>query len=373
MYPQSLFMTGVRVAIDNLISALKLYHPEHEFIELRPAYSPRQVGRNDVAGKLFNHLQRIYWTQVDLPRLSRARRCDLLFCTCYFSPFVQALPTVTLFYDLAVWRHPEWYGKLWFLLNRVFAELPARRNAHVTTISLDAKTDLVNLLGLSEKQVSSIYLGVDLPDVPMDGDADVLRAYDVPPGSDYVLYMGAAIKHKNLPRLIEAFAKVCKALPDRSLLLIVAGPKSNLHGRDELDVVQQTIGQCGISDRVRSTGFVPREHCTILYRNAAAFAFPSLFEGFGLPVVEAMASGTPVVASNVTSLPEVGGDAAIYFDPYDVVSIASALHTVLTNPELSSELASRGRERAKLFTWRNAAAAYVELFNYVQRTWVAGR
>jgi glycosyltransferase involved in cell wall biosynthesis len=170
-----------------------------------------------------------------------------------------------------------------------------------------------------------------------------------------VLYFGNLVPHKNVPRLVEAFAEVRRRLPDMQPQLVLAGPRTNAHGRDEMGAVGSAIARTGIGDHVRFTGFVPREHCSILYRNAAVFAFPSLFEGFGLPMVEAMGSGAPVAASNCTSLPEVGGDAALYFDPLDVHDMADVLCTVLQDAGLRERMSRAGLARAKAYTWRNTA------------------
>src|SRR5262245_42327206 len=111
MYPQLIFKTGVRVAIDNLVATFRQLYPEHTFVELRTRSNPLPTTRHSYGRKIFNHLQRIVWTQVGLPWSAMRHRCDVLFCTCLFSPFVQPLPTVTLFYDLAIWLYPEWYPK----------------------------------------------------------------------------------------------------------------------------------------------------------------------------------------------------------------------------------------------------------------------
>jgi glycosyltransferase involved in cell wall biosynthesis len=364
MYPRLIFQTGVRVAIDNLVAALKQQFPEHTFVELRPARDPLPTSRHSYSSKMWNHLQRIAWTQM-LPWRAKRHNCDLLFCTCYFSPFVQLMPTVTLFYDLAVWLHPERYNTLWVLMNKLFAELPARWNSHITTISEDSRKDIIDVFRLAPERVTSVYLGVDLPIVPPDHDLETLQQYGIPADTRYVLSMGPAIPHKNLPTLVEAFAQVVRRLPDQKLLLVIGGPGSNLHGKDDLDAIRAAAEQYGIADRVRFTGFVPREHCAILYRNAAVYCFPSLFEGFGLPMVEAMASGAPVVASNRTALPEIGGDAALYFDPLDARAVAEAIDSVLTQPELRQAMIQRGKERAALFTWHKMAATYMDIFRRV--------
>jgi glycosyltransferase involved in cell wall biosynthesis len=362
-YPRMIFTTGVRVVIDNLIASLTQAYPQHRFVELQPsgeAYNNRSIGRT---AKAFNHARRIGWTQVALPLAARHAGCDVLLCTCHFSPYIQALPTVTLFYDFAIWRRPDWFPKYWVLMNTVFAQWPARRNTRLITISEDSRQDALRVIKLPADRVTSVPLGVNLPEVTPVNDTEVLASYGIDPALPYVLYCGAVVPHKNVPRLVEAFAQVCQRLPLGQLQLVLAGPRTNAHGRDEMSVVEATIARAGVGDRVRFTGFVPREHCSILYRNAAVFAFPSLFEGFGLPIVEAMRSGAPVVASNCTSLPEVGGDAVMYFDPLDTHSIADALHTVLLDDQLRKHMICAGLERAKTYTWHATATSVMNVLD----------
>jgi glycosyltransferase involved in cell wall biosynthesis len=362
MYARQIFKTGVRVVIDNLLAAWQRNHPEHTFVELQPGIAALPTSRNAYAQKLFNHVHRVAWTQVGLPLAARRNKCDLLFASCMFGPYVQPIPTVTLIYDMAIWRHPEWYPRFWRAMNYWFTEVPARWTPQLVTISEDARRDILHYFRVPPERVQSIHLGIDLPNVPAGDDTAVLSRYDLPPGAEYILYFGPVIPHKNLPGLVAAFGELVARLPDRPLYLVIGGPASNAHGKDNLAEVRAAAARAGVDARLRFTGFVPREHCTILYRNALMYAFPSFFEGFGLPLVEAMACGTPVVSSNLTSLPEVGGDAAVYFDPHNVQSIANAMHLVATQPALRRAMAQRGLARAEQFSWDRAAEAYVRLF-----------
>ena len=312
LYPQLIFTTGVRVVVDNLLANLQAHHPEHTFVELRPAYRPLPAARFGKLAKLFNHLQRLYWTQVDLPMLALQHRCDLLFCTCHYNPYYQPVPTITLFYDMALFREPERYPRWWIELNRLFALQPARKNIHLTTVSETARRDLIHVLGIPATSVTVIYPGVKLRAVGANtpSDVEVLASYGVSSDDEYILHLGAAAPYKNLPNLVRGFARLVRMLPERRLKLVLAGPGSNAHGNHNLALVRAVATQEGITERLILTGFVPDEHVAALYRRASAYAFPSYFEGFGLPMIEAMAYEVPVVASRRASLPEVGGDAA---------------------------------------------------------------
>jgi glycosyltransferase involved in cell wall biosynthesis len=168
-----------------------------------------------------------------------------------------------------------------------------------------------------------------------------------------VLYAGNIKPHKNLVRLIEAFDGLRKQGFEDLMLLIIGDEIS------KLPALRRAVHRHKLHKQVRFLGFLPDETLAVLYRLAAVFVFPSLYEGFGLPPLEAMASGTPVVTSNVSSLPEVVGDAAVLVDPYDVDSIIEGMRRVLTDPALAAELRRKGLARARDFSWERS----------VRRTW----
>jgi glycosyltransferase involved in cell wall biosynthesis len=363
MYPQLIFKTGVRVVIANLLKALRTRYPEHAFVELLPSARPFADLKDSWARKSFNHAHRVAWTQWGLPRAAQRHGCDVLFATAMFAPYLRQLPTVALIHDLAVWRHPEWYPRFWRGMNELFTRAPARRADHVVTVSEDARRDAITIFGLHEDKVTAIHPGLELLPATNESDADVLRRYEIPNGARYVLHMGPMIPHKNLAALVEAFRRMLTRLPDQPLYLVLGGPPRNTHGKDAVREIR--FAAAPIKDRVRFPGFVPREHCAVLYRNAMVYAVPSLFEGFGLPVIEAMSCGTPVVASDRASLPEVGGDAALYFDPLCVEDLTDVLLRVATRPEVRARMVARGLARARQFTWEEAADRYIKVFERV--------
>jgi len=367
MYPRLIFQTGVRVVIDNILQKLKERYPEHTIIELRPDHDPLKTTRKAYGKKIYNHLQRIIWTQIGLPLKAKRAGCDILFCTCHFSPYIQPMPTITLFYDMAIWLYPHWYNYAWNTLNKIFAEWPAKWNSHITTISEDARKDIIHIFKLPQERVTSVHLGVDLPTEYVEHDIDVLNLYGIEKNASYILYMGPAIPHKNLPKLAEAFALVLEKLNRKDILLVIGGPSSNTHGPDNLSQVREVISKYDLADNVRFPGYVPRSHCSILFKNASVYVFPSLFEGFGLPIIESMHSGTPVVSANRASLPEIGGEAVVYFDPLDTNNMSDAICLVLTQPRLREEMIKRGYERVKQFSWDKTADGYMHVFEQVYK------
>jgi glycosyltransferase involved in cell wall biosynthesis len=178
----------------------------------------------------------------------------------------------------------------------------------------------------------------------------------------FVLTVGNQQPRKNLGRLLQAWKMLAAAGRDGGSRLVIAG--GHRGRRDDLAALAAALG---VRDRVQFLGYVPHEHVPALYAAAAAFVFPSLYEGFGLPLLEAMACGTPVVSSNATSLPEVAGDAAVYFEPIDVSGMVSTIGAVLQDATLRAELRERGLQRAARFSWKACAKAAVAVYEEAVR------
>jgi alpha-1,3-rhamnosyl/mannosyltransferase len=177
----------------------------------------------------------------------------------------------------------------------------------------------------------------------------------------FILSVATLQPRKNLRRLLEAYAEIEASLRDKYRLLLVGGNEG------ELDALKEACRTLGIQRHVVLAGFLPSEGLRELYRQASCFVFPSLHEGFGFPLLEAMASGCPACASRVSSLPEVGGDAVLYFDPYNVGEIRRTVQTLLTDEGQSGRLRERGLQRAQLFSWQQATRTTLELFEEVGR------
>jgi glycosyltransferase involved in cell wall biosynthesis len=222
---------------------------------------------------------------------------------------------------------------------------------------------LVEYFSCSPDKIRVVHNGIDhdlFHPVPVNGN--FLSRFGLPQDALFILYVGSDIPRKNLPRLLHALARLKAHFPGIKLLKV--GTPEYLLGSQELRKLVQDLD---LEDMVVSAGHVSQADLTGLYSAASLFVFPSLYEGFGLPVLEAMACGTPVVTSNTSSLPEVAGDAALLVDPYDVDAIASALRRVLEDPALAHDLRERGLTRARQFTWERTAretlAVYQQLLD----------
>jgi glycosyltransferase involved in cell wall biosynthesis len=286
----------------------------------------------------------------------RARReCDLYFSTAsYLTPFFLG-PYVQTVYDLIPFRPAALPHGRAGRIERLTLRRALRGARAIVTISKATAGDLCELLPEVEEKVTVTPLAADArfrPDVPAEEVAAVRRRHGLP--ETFVLSIGTIEPRKNLTRLVEAFA----ALPDatrRDCGLVLAGRKGWGY-----EPVFEAIAARG-DDRIVHLDFVPEDDLPALYAAATVFCYPSLYEGFGLPVLEAMQAGTPVVTSNVSSLPEVGGDAVRYADPYDVDDLAAALDELLGDEARRDELRRAGLERAREFSWERTAERTLEV------------
>ncbi len=268
----------------------------------------------------------------------------------------KATPTVVTIHDLVDLRVKK-YGVLRttyrFLINFLAAHLADR----VLTVSENSKRDLVRLLRISESKVTVIYNGVNEAFRPLDRREcrDYLeRKYSI--GSDFILTPGSLSRNKNIPRLLAAM-HILKEKGSRESLVLLGDKQDPEFGR-----VFAGVRRLGLDRTVLFPGFVPREDLPAFYNAASVVVYPTLYEGFGLPVLEAMACGTPVVTSNNSSLPEVAGNAAFLVDPRKPEEIAVAVQRLVADEALRNELSSRGIVRARQFTWKKAAEETLEVF-----------
>jgi glycosyltransferase involved in cell wall biosynthesis len=278
---------------------------------------------------------RILWEQIVLPLEASRYRLDVLFNPGFTSPLLVRCACVTVFHDLQHKRHPEHFR--WFDLPfwRLLLRASAWRARRLIADSEATRQDLERFYPFTAGRISVIPLGVDPAFFALDRSAIEL----------YVLCVSTLHPHKNLDRLIRAYART-----EREYKLVLAGMRG-FHASK----VDALIAELGVADRVKLTGWIPREDLLNLYQRARAFIYPSTFEGFGIPVLEALAAGIPVACSDIPPLREVAADAALYFDPLDENQIADALHRIASDETLRARLADAGRKRARPFTWDAAA------------------
>jgi glycosyltransferase involved in cell wall biosynthesis len=300
---------------------------------------------------------RIAWEQIALPLLLGRWRADLLHAPAYVAPLASPCPTIITFHDLSFYLVPEAFNRQNRFYLQTFSRLAARRARRIIAVSECTRSDVIRLLGIRPEDVAVVYNGVD-PSFRPEPDPARLARFRQEKGlpDRFILFLGTLEPRKNLRGLLYAYAEARRRGVTEPL--IIAG------GRGwQVQPILRVLDELGLRSSVRLTGFVGSDEQPLWYNAATLFAFPSRYEGFGLPVVEAMACGTPVVASNRASLPEIVGDAGVLVDPDDVDKLATALVSVLRDEALRRELARRGLERARRFSWEAAARATVTIYH----------
>ena len=276
----------------------------------------------------------------------------------FLGPRCGARRIVTI-HDAFAYVHPETHNRLDTWRYHTLLPVAARHTDAVITVSEHAQRDLVRFLGLSHQQVVVAPNGVAPRFQPLPSDArrqDVLARYGI--ASPYLLYVGGINARKNIARLFEAFARLHERRPE--VTLVIGGKR-----QWQTAEIDATFQRLNLERAVHFTGYLDDADLPALYSAAAAFVFPSLYEGFGLPPLEAMACGTPVVTSSTSSLPEVVGDAALTIDPYNIEALADALERVLSDEVLRATLRERGLRRATLFTWPRVARSTRDVYERV--------
>lgn len=292
---------------------------------------------------------RILWEQLLLPLAVRRHGIDLVHAPAYVGPLRGLAASVVTFHDLSFYLLPGAFNRQNRLYLQTMARLSARGAARLIAVSRSTARDLTRLLGVSEDRVDVIYNGVDASFRPIHDEA-LMRQFRERHGlpDHFILYLGTLEPRKNVPALVRAYARARQLGVSEPLIL--AGGK----GWGDLSLAK-LVEDLGLGETVRLAGFVEMSEQALWYNAATLFAFPSLYEGFGFPVLEAMACGTPVVASDRSSLPEVVGDAGLVVDPMNPDALANAMLRVLRDDELRRDVAARGIERARQFRWDTAA------------------
>jgi len=295
-----------------------------------------------------NRLEWVRGEQQYVPRLAKRRGCDLVHSLASTAPLWGAVPRVTTIHDLNYLKVPDAHFGLRGLGMRVLVPAAARRSRRILVDAASTRADLSADLGTPADKIDVVPLGVSPPPaVPVEAAARARASLSLPADRPLVLSVSAKRPHKNLERLLQALA----ATPgEHRPLLVVPGYPTEY----EAELRRRAV-ELGVAEDVRWPSWVSPADLEGLYAAAACLVFPSLYEGFGLPVLEAMARGVPVASSNRSSLPEVAGDAALLFDPEDPAAIARAMTRLLSDRELRERLGRAGRERAAAFTWERTA------------------
>lgn len=354
---------GIGTYIRNLVTELGRLDRDSQYVLLT---RPEDASMAATAGPNFRAVvetSRPYslGEQWRIPLAAARARAKLLHEPHYVLPPLIRCPTVVTIHDCIHLRFPEYLpSRAAFAYAHTMIRLAARKADRVLTVSDASKRDILHYTGVAPEKVVVVHNGLDarfaiVPDA--DAVDRVRQRFQL--DHPFVLYVGNIKPHKNLERLIAAFASMRADGPE-GLKLVVIGDETSKHPG-----LRQAVHRHRLDKHVRFFGFQPAATLVTFYRLARTFVFPSLYEGFGLPPLEAMANGTPVVTSNVSSLPEVAGNAALLVDPYDVASIAEGIRRAVTDEALRADLIARGHTRAREFSWARAAADTLAVYREV--------
>ncbi len=289
------------------------------------------------------HFRRLIWTQFELPQIYKNLKSSLLFSPLPEAPLYSNCRFIVTSFDMIPLRFPKRFSPL-TPYHRYYTPQVLKQAQHIICISQTTAQDIIDFYQISPSKITPI---------PLAHDRTHFRPLNLPT-SNYFLYIGRQDPYKNIQRLITAFA----ALPNcKDYELWLVGPTDGRY----TPKLKAQVEQLGITNQVKFLDYVPYSELPKIINSAIALVFPSLWEGFGLPVLEAMACGTPVITSNISSLPEVAGDAAILINPYNIGEITEAMQTIVTDAEMRSRLSHQGIVRANQFSWEKTGLATVEV------------
>jgi glycosyltransferase involved in cell wall biosynthesis len=352
---------GVSTYIRELTDELSRVGSLHEFIIFTGPDAPDTRGMKRAVSPLptQNPLVRIAWEQVALPVEALHHRLDLYHGLVNAVPLAAPVPRVVTVHDLAFLTHPERFHPAKARYLRLVVAASARAAGHLIAVSESTRRDLIEHLGVDETRVSVIYPGVHGRFRPLPQEEVTAFREGRFGGRPYLLHVGTLEPRKNIDILIRAFSHVRRDLGLPHVLAFL-GARGWMY-----QPLFDLVDELALNDHVRFMDYVPPDDLPLWYNGADLFAFPSAYEGFGLPLIEAMACGVPTVTSASSSLQEVAGNASLIVEPGSVESLRSAIARVLESPELASGLRTRSLARAACFSWRRAALETVAVYDRV--------
>jgi glycosyltransferase involved in cell wall biosynthesis len=343
--------TGSKTYLSEFIKASQaLNETGVEYIQLFP-FIPI-VSLKGSIGKIIRHVQFFWWKQISLPLLLRLKRCDVLICTDYFLPALKDNKKhIVVFHDTFFWEYPQHYNRLWLKMFHGWA-VPAAENAdRILVPSEYVKNRLCQFMHVNDDKLTVVY---EAPKSFQIKEGAGMGSIDLQKYRPYLLHVGAMSKHKNLPLLIKAFKLALTTTSEAFHLVLIGGP-GNSRADDDSSLIRTTIIQEDLEGRVHLVGYIEDNELSFYYANASGYVFPSYNEGFGLPLLEAMKFGLPIAAANNTCLPEIGKEAALYFDPNNINELTRAMTAIMVNSEEINAAIRHQPAVLSSYSWKKAA------------------
>lgn len=339
-------VTGIGRYLINFLKYAATTRKEYQFILYGNQFTNLDFKSPNLTIKIIPERATITWDQILLPAYLKRDKVNIFLSPYIKAPFFSPCPFITTIHDLLFLVTPEytgWRHKPYNEIFKMFGKAVSKRAKVIIADSEFSKSDIIKIFSVPEEKVHVIQLGISEEYCPV-GNIDMIEEIKGNYGikGRYIFYVGNFKPHKNVGRLIEAFAEVSSVFSD--IKLVLGGKRDKF-----VPLLEGLAKKTGIMERIVFTDFIKDEDLPYLYSGAELFVYPSLYEGFGLPVLEAMACGTPVICSNTTSLPEVVGDSGMLIDTGDAKNITSAILTLLKDDKRREILIKKGLERAKGF------------------------
>jgi glycosyltransferase involved in cell wall biosynthesis len=343
--------TGAHTYLSELCKAIKSSEQdlqfEYVFLDTR---LPIYTGSSKI-GKLWEQVNYILWKQVTLPIKALLNGCKLVFCTDYFVPYLHlGFTTVPVFHDAFFWEYPSHYNKYWlWFFNRIGISA-AKKSSAIVTVTNYAKDQIAKYSGIDAANIVPIHIGPKSSITENEFETDLDHNLEPLLSKKYILHVGTIEKRKNLTTLLAAFEMLLQNNP-QDLYLIIVGQKSNKPTLKDDAVFEMVAASSLLKEHVIFTGFLSDSQTATLYKHAALYVFPSVNEGFGIPILEAFAHKVPVLVAGNSCLPEVAGNAAIGFDPYNPDALSTLIAQTINDTAILQSLQQKGTERLTHFTW----------------------
>ena len=351
--------SGARSYLESVIIEFKKEHPGFAFYFLdakRKAYTG-----NHFLLKLKEQLSYFLWKQFLLPYQAKQLGCRVLFCSDFMVPYFSlGIKTIPVFHDAFFWEYPEHYNKYWLLFFRNLGLAAAKKSTYVVAPTQYASNQLAKYTGINSNKIQVIGEAPKTIDISIS-DNETSKIVKQILNLDYILHVGTLEKRKNLVALIQAF-KIVRENGFPNLKLVLVGKASNKITLDDSSAIKEAIMQQQLTNDVILTDYLCDAEVQQLYQKAKLYVFPSINEGFGIPVLEAFKYQVPVVIANNTCLPEVAGQGAKSFNPFSVKEMANAISTLLKDEALRQSYIEKGNAQLQNFSWDKTAGALMQLF-----------
>jgi glycosyltransferase involved in cell wall biosynthesis len=342
--------TGIARFLLSFLKEIKSFNIEYEFLLLGNQYTDFERKELDGYEKIVvEEKNTFYFDQVTISQVIKEQKIDLFFSPYYKFPVFAKVPVITSIFDVMYLVLDEYKNDIKNIYRKNFIKLTYKKVKKVITSSNFAKNEIIEVLNLPDEKIDVVYLSVDekFNPQPVEKIKEIKEKYGI--NKNYILYIGNAKPHKNLSRLLSSWQLINEKIK-KDYILVLAGVGQKFCYKDENTLI---------------IPFVSEEELAVLYTGATVFVFPSIYEGFGLPPLEAMACGCTVISSNTSSMPEVLGDACLYFNPYDVNEISKTILEILHSETLREKLQKKGFEKVKSYSLEKMVNSLIKIFESV--------